>query len=476
MVSSDPVIILGLTILSVLVIVTDHRTSVENRLRERFGIDRDWWIPVIAFSIAVGTGVVGSTAIRTAFAEKLDIIALIFSFGVMSEGLGTSGFFKYISYKIVELCEGQSRRLVLYMFTMTSAVTFFTTNDIVVLVVTPIIVEICFQAGIKNSKPLLLSQFVAANTLSMGLLIGSPTNIILAEELGINFFNYLALMFIPAIVAFGSSFLLISKMISISRTKSRFFNYIDIQREYTMPPEIPEPYFTKQMRDWIVIFALFVALVAIVTFFEASLYWCAIPSIFIAIGYWKRSSEHEEPVSGPIKRLPYGVFFFGMTFFTFAEAFGQTAFVSTVLVPLIEDFFVGSPVRSAVFGVFGAGLTVNIFNDLPAAALVATIFSQIEFTSSVTRTILMQASLTGLNIGTYVTQIGALAGLLWFNQIRIHRMRQRDQYPEFHNEMTFPSRKDLVRYGITHFLFTGLSVGMFLVFGWVLLSILIGPY
>jgi len=476
MASSDAVIILILTILSVLTIVTDHRAGVEIRLRERFGIDRDWWVPVIAFILALGVGAIQGSAIRTAFAEKLDIIILIFSFGIMSEGLGASGFFRYLAYKIVELCKGQSRRLVLYMFTMTSAVTFFTTNDIVVLVVTPIIVEICFQAGVKNTKPLLLSQFVAANTLSMGLLIGSPTNIIVAEELAINFFEYLALMFVPAVAAFGSSFLLISRMLDISRADSRLFNYLEIQNEYTMPQEVPEPYFTRQMRDWIVIFGLFVAFVAVVTFFEASLYWCAVPSILIAIGYWMRSSEHEEPVSGAIKRLPYGVFFFGMTFFTFAEAFGQTAFVSGTLIPIIENFFVGNPVRSAVFGVLGSGVIVNIFNDLPAAALVATVFSQIEFTSDVTEIILVQASLTGLNIGTYVTQVGALAGLLWFNQIRIHRLRQRKVYPEFHDEMSFPDRSDLVRYGITHFLFTGLSVGLFLVFAWVLLSILIGPY
>jgi tetrahydromethanopterin S-methyltransferase subunit F len=42
--------------------------------------------------------------------------------------------------------------------------------------------------------------------------------------------------------------------------------------------------------------------------------------------------------------------------------------------------------------------------------------------------------------------------------------------------MKFPKRRDLLRYGFMHFLFTGLSVGMFLVFAWVLMSILIGPY
>ena len=472
-----PAFILLLTVASVLLIVNDHRTSLEQRLRARFGVDRDWWIPVVAFTVAVSLSLVGLPAIRAAFVEKFDIIVLIFSFGIMSEGLGASGFFRYIAYKIVALCEGNSTRLVLYMFTMTSVVTLFTTNDIVVLVLTPVIVEICFQAGIRNTKPILLSQFVAANTLSMGLLIGSPTNIIISEELGINFFGYLTMMLLPSIVAFASSFLLITLLIRATESDATTaFDDLHIQSEYAMPAEVPEPYFTTQMRNWILIFVTFVVLVAVVTFLRVSLFWCAIPSMIIAIGYWYTSDEHEAPVVRPLKRLPYGVFFFGMTFFIFAEAFARSPVVETVLIPFLQQFFADSPVRAGVLGVFGSGILVNVFNDLPAAALIANVLSRLEFSSFISRTLLIQSSLVGLNIGTYVTQVGALAGLIWFNQLRIQRAKQREHFPDLVGEMSFPSRGDLVRYGILHFVFTGLSVGLFLIFVWVFLSVLVGPY
>ena len=474
---ATPSVILALTVGSILLIVTDQRTAVETRLRQRFGIDRDWWIPVIAFGIAVGLSAVDMSAVRTAFAEKLDIIALIFSFSIMSEGLSASGFFRYLAYKIVALCEGNSTRLVLYMFTMTSAITFFTTNDIVVLVVTPIIVEVCYQAGIRNTKPILLSQFIAANTLSMGLLIGSPTNIIIAEELGIDFFDYLGLMLLPAFVAFVSSFLLITLIIRETELDSpRVFEDLYIQPDYSMPQEVPEPYFTAQMRNWILIFSTFVALVAIVTFLRASLFWCAVPATLIALGYWVRSDDHTSPAVGPLKRLPFGVFFFGMTFFIFAESFSDTAFFTATVVPAAEALVGTQPVVASLTGVLGSGLVVNVFNDLPAAALIAQLLSQLEFGSSVVRTIFVQASLAGLNIGTYLTQAGALAGLIWFNQLRLERQRQREKFPDHDQEIEFPRRFDLIRYGSAHFVFTGVSIGLFLIFGWVLFSILIGPY
>jgi arsenical pump membrane protein len=473
----DWVLILILTVLSVLFIVTDYRTATEKSLRQRFGIDRDWWVPPIAFMFAFALALVDIDLVIRVVEEKFDIIVLIFSFGIMSEGLGESGFFKYLAYKIVGICEGNTTRLVLYLFTMTSATTLFTTNDIVVLVLTPVIVEIAFQAGIKNTKPLLLSQFVAANTLSMGLLIGSPTNIIIAEELDVDFIQYFILMILPAVIAYFSSFVLIYWIMKISdREDPPVFGDLSIQSRYSMPHEIPEPYFTKQMRDWILIFATFVVFVAIVTTLRISLYWSAIPSMLIAVGYWYVSDEHTTPVREPVKRLPYGVFFFGMTFFIFADAFAQTGFVSQQLIPMLQEFFAGESVRASFAGVIGSGFLVNIFNDLPSAALVANILTELNFETFGTKFMLIQSSLVGLNIGTYVTQVGALAGLIWFNQLRIHRERQRDTFPELAGEMTFPSRRDLVRYGLAHFLFTGISAAMFLISLWVLLSFLIGPW
>jgi len=46
---------------------------------------------------------------------------------------------------------------------------------------TPLIIHVGSLAGITNIIPLLLTQFIAANTAVMGMFMGSPTNIILGE-------------------------------------------------------------------------------------------------------------------------------------------------------------------------------------------------------------------------------------------------------------------------------------------------------
>lgn len=133
---------------------------------------------------------------------------------MVSEGLSKSGISHYLAFRIAERCGGSTGRLLFYLFIMASALTAFTSNDIVVLALTPIVISVCHQAHIHNVRLILLSTFVAANTLSMALLIGSPTNIILADALGIDGLRFTVLMAVPAIFAFLVTFSAISRIVS----------------------------------------------------------------------------------------------------------------------------------------------------------------------------------------------------------------------------------------------------------------------
>jgi arsenical pump membrane protein len=467
-----PGIILGLNFLSVFLIVRRHRFSWERKLKKDYGVDRHWWIPLIALGIGFYLSIVDFSAVKVAFVQKFGIIALIFSFGVMAEGLRASGFFSHLAYSIVERGKGDTSKLILYMFALTSAVTFFTSNDIVVYVLTPIIVTICFQARIKNAKLILLSQFIAANTLSMGLLIGSPTNLIIANSVGLDFFSYLFLMVLPAFVAFSASFLLLKLTVKFLQwDKLSLFSDLEFERRYSVPDENPEPEFTSQMRDWVFIFGFFVAMVALVTFLGRSLLWCAVPAVLISLIYWHFSRKHATKMWKPLGNLPYGIFFFGMTFFIFAEQFSRTGFVNTGLVPFLQGFFQGNTVGTVFSGVFGSGLMVNMFLDLPSSAIIGQIFPKLEL-GFLTEKVLTQASLVGLNIGTYVTSVGALAGLIWFEEMRIQRNVMGEKFSELKEEMVFPDRMDLIRYGVLHFIFTGFFAAVFLLVEFSVLSVL----
>lgn len=446
---TEAVLHLILLAVSVIAIVLRHRFSYEKYLRQKFGIDRDWWIPTLAIIAGLLLSLFGIQTILNTFYHKIDIIFLIFTFGILAEGLQKSGVFRYIAYKVTRLCKGDSTKLLLWMFITTSLLTFFTTNDVVILVLTPILIEISYQAKLNNIKLLLLSQFIAANTLSMGMIIGSPTNIIIAESMSIGFIKYLFLMILPALIAFGSSLLLLKICINYE-----LFGGID--SEYHLPKQ-KEPTFTEEMRTWVGIFSVFLILVAIVTELHMSLLFCSIPVMLLALGYWSHNAD-EDSVTKPISNLPYGIFFFGMAFFIFANSFSSLPIVETNIVPLVDNIL-SNQLAIPLTGIFGSGILVNIFNDLPASAIIAQLLPLLEVTG-IEKIVLIQSILAGLNIGAYVTPIGALAGIIWFNEMRV-------QDSKYDSEFDLPDRYDLVKFGIMNFVFAGLNISIYLIIEYI---------
>lgn len=63
-----------------------------------------------------------------------------------------------------------------------------------------------------------MAEFIAANTWSMALIIGNPTNIYISSAVGIDFVSYLKVMLLPTLaaglVALGMLWLCFSKSLS----------------------------------------------------------------------------------------------------------------------------------------------------------------------------------------------------------------------------------------------------------------------
>ena len=62
-------------------------------------------------------------------------------------------------------------------------------NDIVILTLTPIVAVFTKATG-SDPTPFLFAQFFAANIWSVSLIIGNPTNVIVAEGFKIEFLDY----------------------------------------------------------------------------------------------------------------------------------------------------------------------------------------------------------------------------------------------------------------------------------------------
>ena len=188
----------------------------------KFSVDSYWVITLLGAIILLVTGLadvslVGNALIADTAINPVKILVLFISMTILSIFLDELGFFRYLASVTLKKAKNGQMKLFLYLYIMVSILTVFTSNDIIILSFTPFI---CYFA--KNAKinpiPYLAAEFVAANTWSMALIIGNPTNIYLATAYGVDFLSYAKTMILPTlfsgIIAFMALLLLFKKKLS----------------------------------------------------------------------------------------------------------------------------------------------------------------------------------------------------------------------------------------------------------------------
>jgi arsenical pump membrane protein len=326
--------------------------------------------------------------------NPLRILGLFFSFTLMAIYLDDIGYIRYLAYLAMNQAGHSQRRLFFIWFVIVSISTMLTANDIVILTLTPFMIYFAKHTGI-SPIPFLVSQFVAANTWSMMLVIGNPTNIYLASMFNISFLDYATVMFLPTLLTGVVSYGLLVLIFQSALNKPVNPVKLDIQ--------LPHPSY----RIGITILGVAILMMAlakplgvsmdIVTLVAASLL-----VILVTVKYPKTPL-----MARTIRRLPYSfiAFFLGMAILV--KAMGLADWTQTVA----TLFQSASPTFS--FGV-SSFLMANVINNIPMSLWFESLIRlQPQFQLQA-----VYASIIGSNLGAMMTPVGALAGLMWMNVLQ----------------------------------------------------------
>lgn len=128
------------------------------------------------------------------------IIVLFFSLSVVSVSLDVSGLLAFVSMKVVARTGRSGLRLFVAFFAISSVLTIVTSNDIVIMTLTPIVIYSCASMHI-DPRPHLFAEFFAANVWSSLLFSGNPTNILVAVANRINFLEFTRFSGLPTLGA-----------------------------------------------------------------------------------------------------------------------------------------------------------------------------------------------------------------------------------------------------------------------------------
>ncbi len=356
--------------------------------------------------------------------QPLGILTLFISMVFMSIFLDITGFFEACARAALRYARADGTRLFFALYGVVSLLTVFTSNDIVILTLTPFVYYFARHAGV-NPKPYLVAEFFAANTWSMALYIGNPTNILLAPRFGFTFVGYTGWMLLPTLVAGGMNALLL--YLVFRKEIRRPIRPVDLRPSEAITDRAGAvlgllalggcvvalaiaPYLRWEM--WRVSLAFAVALLALLVLRES--YARAL-----------RRQVNGSTVVAAMRRVPWPIVPFVLSLFVTVYAlrvYGVTGRVGDVLLALSGG---SVPLLAILYGVSSA-LAANVLNNIPMTLAFA------SATGGLSGMPLLAAALgtaIGSNLGANLTPIGALAGIMWMTILADKEVRI--TFPEF---------------------------------------------
>lgn len=337
--------------------------------------------------------------------NPLKILILFISVSSLSIALDETGFFSVIATIFINRYNSSQKKLFFVLYLLISILTIFTSNDVVILIFTPFILYFSKRGNI-NPIPYLVMEFVAANTYSMLLSIGNPTNIYLSTAFAIPFLDYFKSMLAPTIFCGIASILTL---------------YILFRKDLKKPIEIFNIESPRIKSKFLCIASLIhlsacTILLAISNYIHLEM-WIICLSFSISLltilfiySIYKRKTAY---VASTLKRIPYSLIPFILSMFTIVMAIDSFDVFNKIAAVLHQ---IGNPRLEAISYLISSTISCNILNNIPMTLSFASILS------STTDLTLVYATIIGSNLGALLTPIGALAGIMWLRILKMNHV------------------------------------------------------
>ena len=326
--------------------------------------------------------------------NPIKILLLFLSMTVFSIILDEAGFFTYVASCALRKTSGSQNVLFFELFATVALLTIFTSNDVVILTVTPFVIAFCKKADC-NPLPHLLLEFITANTWSMLLIVGNPTNIYIASAFQVTFWEYLMVMVLPTLASGIVSVVMVYLLFSKSLAKP-----IKACEEASQLKDKPLALIAGLH------LVLCVFLLAISNFLKIEMWIIsvslAVSLLICSLLYLVLVKKPLKPLVSGIKRLPYEIIPFVVGMFVIVLCV-KVEGLSQKLYTFLQNF-------DSVFAYgIGTALASNLINNIPASVLFSEILANGMSAGAI------YATTMGSNIGAYITPVGALAGIMWHN-------------------------------------------------------------
>ena len=331
--------------------------------------------------------------------NPLKIIILFFCMTGLSIYLDEVGLFKYLANVAAKKAKNNQYALFTIFYLLTATLTIFTSNDIVILTFTPFICFFC-----KNSKispiPYLVAEFCAANTWSLMLIIGNPTNIYLATSAGIGFFDYFKIMALPTlcagIIEYGVLFLIFNHKLRLKLVVEQ--SDVHIENKVALILGLAH-------------LAICLVFLIISNYINAEMWLisliCATSLLISTVIMCLITKKNWNYIGESFKKLPYPLIPFFLSMFVVVVALNYQGIAGKLAELLSHNNAIWT------YG-FSSFFVSNLINNIPMSIL---------YSNMCSNKAAVYASIVGSNLGAFLTPTGALAGIMFTNLVNEHNTK-----------------------------------------------------
>ncbi len=342
--------------------------------------------------------------------SPLKILILFLSMVFVSIFLDHIGVLEWAARQALRWSGNSGKKLFLSLYAVVSILTIFTSNDIIILTLTPFVYYFTKHAQI-NPVPFLLMEFFAANSWSTFLPIGNPTNIYILSSVNIPYMEYVYTMFWPTLIGGVANLVLLYA-----------FFHADINQKIRIQKVNPNAVIADRSGA---IWGVMVLLASIILLsFTDSI---GIPMWKIALAsalmlaatlilrtLFTRRPHNLVPV---LHRTPWSVIPFSLSFFILVYALERVGYMAWGALMLTG---VGGNLSSVIFSYgFTSAIFSNFLNNIPMSVAFSSVLHHVH---PALQNGAAYATIIGSNIGAYFTPFGALAGIMWMSILRHKRV------------------------------------------------------
>ena len=347
--------------------------------------------------------------------NPIGILILFFSMVYISKFLETTGFFKMCAVLAIDKAGNNGKILFFAVYIIVGILTIFTSNDVVILTFTPIIHFFSQITGI-DPKPLLFSEFLAANTFSMIFIISNTTNVVIGNGFNIDFIKFLKYMALPTVGGVSVNIILLYIMFRKEINQEFEFSEDEMKK--------PIEYVSSKLDLVIGVIFMFGVVILMacssIPGFNVEMWQIAgimavlllIYNIVSDIINYKKVETTKSKII--FSTLPYSLIPFLLSLFIL---------INTLTIQgLFEDIGKGigkitnknDNIGILVFG-FLSTIFANILNNIPMSLSFVPILKSTQAKPSLGN---IFASVVGTNLGSNLTPIGTLAGMMWLGILK----------------------------------------------------------